>query len=243
MSPSNKDAQTEDMTPHLAPTDESPQGLQNRQGTTISATFAVSLSSIAATATATTTAVVGKVSDAGPVDDKSAKEDHGDGNVSNADPVDRKSSKEGHGDGKVGDANPVDNKSAKEGHIILYNSYNWIIEGGEDMMENERKRHMNAFYTLIKKWMRGKEYTSQIINKEGYNERVNFFLRVREGNIDCREGYLTGNVNAYKWLKKYHVFTIGDSAVLVLRPSPKKSGAVDVTGMPFDIFQQPTYVE
>jgi hypothetical protein len=91
--------------------------------------------------------------------------------------------------------------------------------------------------------MLGKEYTSQIMNKEGYNARVSFLLSVRGGDIDCREGYLTGNVNAYKWLKKYHVFTIGDSAVLVLRPSPKKSGAVDVTSMPFDILQQPTYVE
>jgi hypothetical protein len=125
----------------------------------------------------------------------------------------------------------------------LSSSYNWIIEGAEEMVGDERKRHMNAFYTLIKKWMQGKEYTSQIINKEGYNEWVNFLLRVREGNIDCREGYLTGYVNAYKWLKKYHVFKIGDSAVLVLRPSPKKSGAVDVTAMPFDILQQPTYVE
>ena len=71
---------------------------------------------------------------------------------------------------------------------------------------------------------------------------MNFLLRVREGNIDCRKGYSTGNVNAYKGLKNYHVFKIGDSAVLVLRPSPKKSGAVDVTAMPFDILQQPTYV-
>ena len=73
---------------------------------------------------------------------------------------------------------------------------------------------------------------------------MNFLLHVKEGDIDCHKGYLTGNVNAYKWLKRYHVFKYADdSAVLVLRPSPKKSGAVDVTAMPLNSLQQPTYVE
>ena len=83
MSPSNKDAQTEDMTPHLAPADESPQGLQDRKETTVAAAFAVSLSAIAAAATVTTAAVVGKVGIAGPADNKSTKEDRGDGEVGN----------------------------------------------------------------------------------------------------------------------------------------------------------------
>ncbi len=170
------------MTPHLARNDESPQDLQNRQGTTVAAsTSAVSSSAIAAAATATTAAMVGEVGDADPVDDESAEEDHG--------------------DGEVGDADPVHDESAEEDHIILSNSYNWIIEGVEEL-DDEKKRHMNAFYALLKKWIRGKEYTSQIINKEDYNARVNFLLSVKEGNIDCREGYLTGNVNAYKWLKR-----------------------------------------
>ena len=103
---------------------------------------------------------------------------------------------------------------------------------------------MNAIYALLKKWIGGKEYTSKIITKEDYNARVNFLLRVKEGDIDCCEGYLTGNVNTYKWLKRYHVFKYGDdSDVLVLRPSPKKSGAVDVAAMPLNSLQQPTYAE
>ena len=103
---------------------------------------------------------------------------------------------------------------------------------------------MNAFYALLKKWIGGKEYTSKIIIKEDYNARVNFLLRVKEGDIDCRKGYLTGNVNAYKWLKRYHVFKYGDdNAVLVLHPSPKKSGAGDVTAMLLNSLQQPTYAE
>jgi len=83
------------------------------------------------------------------------------------------------------------------------------------------------------------------MTKEYYNARVNFLLRVKEGDIDCREGYLTGNVNAYKWLKRYHVFKYADdSAVLVLCLSPKKNGAaVDVTAMPLNSLQQPTYAE
>jgi hypothetical protein len=96
---------------------------------------------------------------------------------------------------------------------------------------------------LLKKWFRGKEYTSKLITKEDYNAWVNFLLHVKEGDIDCREGYLTGNVNAYKWLRRYHVFKYSDdSAVLVLRPSSKK-GAVDVTKMPLNSLQQPTYAE
>jgi hypothetical protein len=72
---------------------------------------------------------------------------------------------------------------------------------------------------------------------------VNFLHRVKEGDIDCREGYLTGNVNAYKWLRRYHVFKYtDDSAVLVLHPSPKK-GAVDEMKMPLNSLQQPTYAE
>jgi hypothetical protein len=102
---------------------------------------------------------------------------------------------------------------------------------------------MNAFYALLKKWMRGKEYTTKLITKEDYDARVNFLLGVKEGNIDCREGWLTGNLSAYKWLQRYHVYKYADdSAVLVLRPSPKK-GAVDVTAMPLDRLQQPTYAE
>ena len=102
---------------------------------------------------------------------------------------------------------------------------------------------MNAFYALLKKWMQGKEYTSQLMTKEDYNARVNFIIRVKEGGIDCREGWLTGNLSAYKWLQRYHVYKYADgSAVLVLRPSPKK-GAVDVTAMSLNSLQQPTYAE
>jgi len=102
---------------------------------------------------------------------------------------------------------------------------------------------MNAFYALLKKWLRGKEYTSKLITKEDYDAWVNFLLRVKEGDIDCREGYLTGNLNAYKWLQRYHVYKYADSAGLVLRPIPKKSGAVDVTAMSLNSLQQPTYAE
>jgi hypothetical protein len=101
---------------------------------------------------------------------------------------------------------------------------------------------MNAFYALLRKWLGGKEYTSQLITKEEYNARVNFLLRVNEGDTDCREGFLTGNTNAYNWLKRYHVYKYADdSAVLVL--CPKKIGAIDVTKMPLSSLQQPTYAE
>ena len=118
-SPSKEDAQTH-TAPNLARNNESPQDLQNRQGTTAAAsTSAVSSSAIAAiaaaatAATATTATIFGEVGNADPVDDESAEEDHG--------------------NGEVGDANPVHDESAEEDPIILSNSYNWIIEGVEEL--------------------------------------------------------------------------------------------------------------
>jgi hypothetical protein len=136
--------------------------------------------------------------------------------VGNADPINYESAEEDHGDAKVGgDESPVHDGSADEDHITLSDLYNWIIEGVEELDE-EKICHMNAFYALLKKWMRGKEYTSTLMNKEDYNARVNFLLRVREGVIDCREGYLTGNINAYKWLKSYHVYKYADDSVVLV---------------------------
>jgi hypothetical protein len=224
LSPSKEEAQTH-ITPHLAQNDESPQDLQNPQGTTAttSTSAASAITAIAAANTATTAAtMVGEVGDADPVDDKSTKEDLG--------------------NGVVGNANSVHDESAEENHIILSNCYNWIIEGVEELDE-EKIRHMNAFYALLKIWLQGKEYTSKLVTKEDYDARVNFLLCVNEGNIDCRKDYLTGNLNAYKWLRRYHVYKYADSAVLVLRPTPKKSGAVDVTAMSLNSLQQPTYLE
>ena len=85
MTPSKEDAPTP-MTPHLALNDESPQDLQNRQGTTDAAsTSAVFPSAIATAATTTaatedttTATMIGTVGDADLVFDESAEEDHGD---------------------------------------------------------------------------------------------------------------------------------------------------------------------
>jgi hypothetical protein len=134
MTPSNEDAPTP-ITPHLARNDESPQDLQNRQGTTAAAsTSAVSPSAIATAATATTAATDTTTAtiDADLVVDESAEEDHGDGEVGNAD--------------------PVHDESAEENTIVLSKSFDWIIEGVEELDEGNI-RHMNAFYALLKKWM------------------------------------------------------------------------------------------
>ncbi len=96
----------------------------------------------------------------------------------------------------------------------MSDSYNWIIEG-IDGLDEQNIRHMNAFYALLKKWLRDKEYVSKLLTKEDYDTRVNFILSVKDGVIDCRDQYLNGNLNAYKWLKKYHVVKYADSAVLV----------------------------
>ena len=54
----------------------------------------------------------------------------------------------------------VHDESADENTIVLSKSFDWIIEGVEELDEG-KIRHMNAFYALLKKWMRGKEYTSK----------------------------------------------------------------------------------
>ncbi len=48
------------------------------------------------------------------------------------------------------------------------------------------------------------EYASKFLTKEDYDARVNFILRVKEGVIDCRDHYLTGNLNPYKWLLTHY---------------------------------------
>ena len=76
---------------------------------------------------------------------------------------------------------------------------------------------MNAFYVLLKKWFGGKEYTLAILTKADYDARVQHLLRIKQGDTDCCEAYKSGNINAYKWARKYHLFTFGIvSAVLVL---------------------------
>jgi len=139
--------------------------------------------------------------------------------------------------GRRGDANDDD-----DGDAAGVDRFNWSIEGVEGLDEKQI-RHMNAFYALLKKWFSGKEYSSGILTKADYDKRVTHLLGVQRNEVDCCEAYKSGNYYAYKWVKKYRVFTVGDSSVLVLRPDPKKSGAVDVTAMALSYLQKPTYAE
>ena len=116
------------MTPHLAPNDD----LQILQGTSAAASTSAAYAIAAAVTATTANATTIEVDDADPADYESVEEDHG--------------------DAKVGDADPVHDGSADEDHIMLSDLYNWIIEGVEELDE-EKIRHMNAFYALLKKWM------------------------------------------------------------------------------------------
>ncbi len=51
-----------------------------------------------------------------------------------------------------------------------------------------------------------------------YDKIVIFLIYMRDGG-DCRESYLAGNLNAYTWHRKFHVFTIGgdENAVLFVQ--------------------------
>lgn len=116
--------------------------------------------------------------------------------------------------------------------------YDWQIEG-LDGLAADQIQHMDAFYCLLKRWYAEKEYTSVLLTKEDYNKRVEFLCYMRDGG-DCRESWLAGNTNSYKWYRKYYVFTVGggDKAVLVIRP---KKVAIDVSAMRLTSFQQPSY--
>ncbi len=56
---------------------------------------------------------------------------------------------------------------------------NWVIEGVEGFGDDQM-RHMNVFYASLKKEIQKKEYTSKLLTKKDYDERVNFILGVRE---------------------------------------------------------------
>jgi len=144
------------------------------------------------------------------------------------------------GSGDSGAANEGNDENDGEGGGV--ERFNWIIEGAEGL-EEEQIRHMNSFYVLLKNWFGGKEYTSGILTKADYDARVQHLLRIKRNEMDCCEAYKSGNYNAYKWAKKYHLFTVGESSVLVLHPDPKKSGAVDVTAMALSHLQKVTYAE
>ena len=62
--------------------------------------------------------------------------------------------------------------------------FNWTIEGVEDL-NKEDIRHMNAFYALLKKWYRGKEYTAGILTKADYDARVELLWSIKKGDMDC----------------------------------------------------------
>ena len=115
----------------------------------------------------------------------------------------------------------------------------WVFEGVEGL-GNDAVRHMNTFYALLNAWYSKKDYTSILMTRKDYYERVAFGLYLNNGG-DCRSKVVAGMTSAYKWASKYHVLSVGEeSAVLVIRP---KKSAVDVTMMDVYTLQQPTYAE
>ncbi len=51
----------------------------------------------------------------------------------------------------------------------------WTIEG-LDGLDDKQIRHSNAFYSLLRKWYVGKEYTSVLMTKESYDKIVQFLI-------------------------------------------------------------------
>jgi hypothetical protein len=173
-SPSLEEAQTQGTT--AAASTSAASSIAAIASTSATSTIAT-IHASTTTTTATTATMDGEVGDANPVDDESAEEDHG--------------------DGEVGDADPVHEESAEEHHHIVSNSYNWIIKG-VDGLDEQNIRHMNAFYALLKKWLRKKEYASKLLTKEDYDARVNFIVCVKEGVIELCSSCCHRNNNKCK---------------------------------------------
>ena len=107
--------------------------------------------------------------------------------------------------------NLKDKKDCNDDDTKRVPNLDWTIEG-LDGLDEKHIRHSNAFYSLLKKWYAGKEYTSVLMTKASYDKIVQFLIYMRDGG-DCRESYLSGNTNAYKWYRKFHVFTVGGRCV------------------------------
>ncbi len=88
-----------------------------------------------------------------------------------------------------------DNKSKDPNPLI-----DWSIEE-LNKLDGSQMHHVNAFYTMVKKWYADKQYTSVLMTKIDYDDRVEFFISPKEGG-DCRQAFLAGNTNAYKWANK-----------------------------------------
>ena len=118
-------------------------------------------------------------------------------------------------------------------------------------LDGDACHHMLAFYKDLKEWYCQKDYTSVLLTRAGYDERVKFGMFLINGG-DCRSGFMAGTSTAYKWAKKYHLVTVSEeSQVLVLQPEEnqwkKKKrrgiGVIDVMSMRLEDLQQPTYAE
>ncbi len=110
-------------------------------------------------------------------------------------------------------------------------------------MEGDALRHMNACYDLLKDWYCQKKYTTALLTRAGYAQRIQFGLYLNDGD-DSRSSYLGGNTVGYKWVEKYCVLTVGEhSAVLVLCPPDNKKGVLHISAMRLEDLQKPTYAE
>ncbi len=96
-------------------------------------------------------------------------------------------------------------------------------------------RHMAAFRTVFETWLESKNYTSTLMTKDKYNKLCDFCERIITASVDCAELVREGFTQAYKWEKKFDVFSVGDSRILVHKP---KEGAYDIAALP-----QPCYLE
>ena len=87
-------------------------------------------------------------------------------------------------------------------------------------LDSAISRHMIAFRTVFCTWFKNKNYTSTLITRDRYNKLCDFCERIT-ARVDCADLVREGYTQAYKWEKKYDMFSVGNSC----SASTKLSGA------------------
>ena len=82
---------------------------------------------------------------------------------------------------------------------------------------------MVAFCMFFLRWYKSKNYTSTVLAKEQYHRICVFCEHITDG-VDCVDLVHEGFIQAYKWVKKYVMLSVGRSHILVSKPKNVEAG-------------------
>ena len=83
---------------------------------------------------------------------------------------------------------------------------------GNDVID----RHCKRFYELFNEYLKGKDYTTQPMSEEGYDERL-AFLKALDSGIKNLPELQKIYPQAYHWNKQFEIVSFGTSEKLVCK--------------------------